>query len=59
MIMRQDRSTDDRQVGVRTSKVMWELFDEGEQTCKRIPIDDHVTMFLRQNDAMFVVVDIR
>ena len=44
VIMGQDRTTNDWQVGIRTRKIAWKLLYDSQQTLKALPTNRHRTM---------------
>ena len=58
MVMGQNRSADDRKIGVGAEHVVRELFHKGEKMADGLFIDDHRHMLAVEDDAVFVVVGI-
>ena len=59
MFMRQNRSADNREIRIRSDKVMRELPDKVKQLFKRAAVNLHRHMLRVEHNTVFIIVDIR
>ena len=59
MLMRQDRTADDRKIRIGADRIMREEGDELEKPLKCMNVDLHRDVLSREDDAVLIVVDVR